>query len=231
MLTRPANAPRSQANTMSLGMSAKSLVILLYEMLTEHVRRFQRWQSLRAYFILNALEVVFWGSLTYLTIQANTKFCSGTTCILSWVVAGLAILLCVLGIGMTLISYVNFQKFRDEQKDHRAMLRAQKANSENMSETGPFFEREGTHGSHGRHTREVVPPDSLRRGGQGLGLSSYNGGWNYERISPGQASPAPEQMYFSHQNYPQHGYAVRQSGYYTVGGRLSVGRNISPGYL
>ncbi|KAH6986914.1 hypothetical protein EDB80DRAFT_589804 [Ilyonectria destructans] len=93
MVTRSASAPRSRAGTMSLGMSAKSLVILLYEILTEHIRSLKRWQSLKAYTILNALEIVFWGAVVYLTIQANTKYCVGTTCVLGWAIVGLAITL------------------------------------------------------------------------------------------------------------------------------------------
>ncbi|KAM5341491.1 hypothetical protein ACJ41O_014522 [Fusarium nematophilum] len=93
LLDRPAGAPRTRSNTIALGMSAKSLVIILYELLTEHVRSFQRWGSLKAYAILNALEVVFWGAVAFLMIQANTKFCQGTNCVLSWVIVALAVIL------------------------------------------------------------------------------------------------------------------------------------------
>ena len=40
--------------------------------------------------ILNSLEVVFWAAVVFMMIQANLKFCQGTSCVLSWVV-------CVLG--------------------------------------------------------------------------------------------------------------------------------------
>ncbi|QGI78540.1 hypothetical protein CEK25_005269 [Fusarium fujikuroi] len=51
------NRPPGRSTTMGLGMGAKSLIILAYEILTEHSIRFHRWSSLKAYFILNALEV------------------------------------------------------------------------------------------------------------------------------------------------------------------------------
>ncbi|KAF5011842.1 hypothetical protein FDECE_2074 [Fusarium decemcellulare] len=93
LLTQPKGAPRTRANTMALGMSAKSLVILLYEILTEHVRSLKRYGSLKAYAILNALEIVFWGAVVFLMIQANIKYCVGTNCALSWVVVVLGIIL------------------------------------------------------------------------------------------------------------------------------------------
>ncbi|KAF4450398.1 2og-fe oxygenase family [Fusarium albosuccineum] len=68
-------------------------VILLYEILTEHVRSLKRYGSLKAYAILNALEIVFWGAVVFLMIQANIKYCVGTNCALSWVVVVLGIIL------------------------------------------------------------------------------------------------------------------------------------------
>ncbi|OGE55667.1 hypothetical protein PENARI_c004G04521 [Penicillium arizonense] len=58
---------------MGLGMGAKSLVIILYQLLTGHVSRFQRWASLKAYLILNSLEIVFWGAVVFLVLQANLQ--------------------------------------------------------------------------------------------------------------------------------------------------------------
>ncbi|VZI21000.1 unnamed protein product [Fusarium fujikuroi] len=60
------NRPPGRSTTMGLGMGAKSLIILAYEILTEHSIRFHRWSSLKAYFILNALEVVFWAAVAFM---------------------------------------------------------------------------------------------------------------------------------------------------------------------
>jgi hypothetical protein len=108
-------APPSRANTMALGMvsqtlptrqievvvsnmgkniqGAKSLIIILYQVVTEHSAKFRKWGSLKANMILNCLEVVFWAAVVFMMIQANLNFCVGTNCILSWAVAGVGGLL------------------------------------------------------------------------------------------------------------------------------------------
>lgn len=61
-------------------------MIILYQLLTEHVSSLQRWASLKAYLILNSLEIVFWGAVVFLVLQANLQVCVGTGCALGWVV-------------------------------------------------------------------------------------------------------------------------------------------------
>lgn len=68
-------------------------MILSYQILTEHVRRFKRWQSYKANAILNCLEIVFWAAVAFLVVQANLSRCVGIYCTLSWVVVVLAIIL------------------------------------------------------------------------------------------------------------------------------------------
>jgi hypothetical protein len=127
-------APRSRANTMALGIvrpsstlhtslisipflqpkltsfyfkGAKSLIIIAYQLLTEHTQKCKRWASLKANMILNSLEVVFWAAVVFMIIQANLKFCVGTSCIVSWVV-------CVLG---GILRYVlNFLSYIDRRE-------------------------------------------------------------------------------------------------------------------
>lgn len=65
------NQPRNRANTIALGMGAKSLVFLAYQLFTDHVKRLQRWRSYKAYTILNGLETVFWGAVMFLVMQAS----------------------------------------------------------------------------------------------------------------------------------------------------------------
>jgi hypothetical protein len=69
------------------------MIIISYQLLTTHVARFQRWRCLKAYAILNGLEVVFWAAVVFLVIQANIQVCVGTGCYLSWAVVGVAIVL------------------------------------------------------------------------------------------------------------------------------------------
>jgi hypothetical protein len=68
-------------------------MFIVYQISTEHVQALCRWQSYKAYWILNALDVVFWAAVTFLIMQANLARCVGVGCKLSWVVMGLSIAL------------------------------------------------------------------------------------------------------------------------------------------
>lgn len=69
------------------------MIIIAYELSTEHVRSLQKWRSYKAYFILNALEVVFWGAVTFLVMQSNLSVCKGVSCKLSWAVVAISIVI------------------------------------------------------------------------------------------------------------------------------------------
>ena len=56
-------------------------------MATDHVDRFKRWRSLRAYAILNTLEVFFWIAVIGLTFFSVSKICVGVNCTLGVFVA------------------------------------------------------------------------------------------------------------------------------------------------
>jgi hypothetical protein len=85
-----AKGARARNNTVALSLSAKSIVILLYELLTEHVHALRRWQSLKAYMILSCMEVVFWIAVPVLMIMAWVKdHWKGTTATLGGVIVGL----------------------------------------------------------------------------------------------------------------------------------------------
>ncbi|KAH8894342.1 hypothetical protein GQ53DRAFT_621445, partial [Thozetella sp. PMI_491] len=106
--------PRSRADTMALGMGAKSVVIILYQLLTEHVRALHRWFSYMACAILNAMEIVFWAAVAYLVISANAGplGCSGLTCTLSWVIVVLAIVIAIVAAYAAIISYLDVRHYR-----------------------------------------------------------------------------------------------------------------------
>lgn len=55
--------------------------------------RFRKWRSLKAYAILNGLEVVFWGAVVFLVIQANIQVCVGIGCTLSWIAVAVSIII------------------------------------------------------------------------------------------------------------------------------------------
>ncbi|KUI64385.1 hypothetical protein VM1G_11186 [Cytospora mali] len=112
-LTLP-GLPRTRANTIALGFSAKSIVFISYQLLTEHVKSFRRWKSYKANTIINGLEIVFWGAVVFLLIQANVSVCIGTGCTLSWVIVAIAICLSMLSSYAFLISYFAWRRFRQE---------------------------------------------------------------------------------------------------------------------
>ena len=83
----------SRAEIMTIAMGAKSMIVLGYQLLTQHVDRFRKWESPLANMILNVLEVMFWLVVAVLKIQAMQRFCEGTACSLSAVVVVVAFLL------------------------------------------------------------------------------------------------------------------------------------------
>ncbi|CAF3429332.1 unnamed protein product [Fusarium graminearum] len=80
------NRPPGRSTTMGLGMGAKSLIIISYEILSEHVSGLRRWRSLKAYFILNAMEVVFWAAVVFVLagiLSPLAKYLA-VVCYLDW---------------------------------------------------------------------------------------------------------------------------------------------------
>ena len=69
------------------------MIIISYQVLTENVQSLRRWASVKAFFILDILEVCFWPAAIVLTVIGMTKYCEGTSCILSGVTIGLAAIL------------------------------------------------------------------------------------------------------------------------------------------
>ena len=71
--------------------AAKSIIIIGYQLLVDHVNRFSKYKSPKANLVLNSLEVLFWSAVTFLIMQANMKSCIGIPCILGWVIMGIGI--------------------------------------------------------------------------------------------------------------------------------------------
>ncbi|KAJ4321846.1 hypothetical protein N0V84_005141 [Fusarium piperis] len=97
---------------MGLGMGAKSVIIIMYPLLTEHVDRFKRWGSLKAYWILNAMEIVFWAAVAFMMIQGNRRICIGTSCTLGWVVCVLGICLSIMAKYVTVVGFLDWRYFK-----------------------------------------------------------------------------------------------------------------------
>ncbi|KAH7169784.1 uncharacterized protein B0J16DRAFT_325654 [Fusarium flagelliforme] len=69
-VTRPSYIPQNRMDMVAVTMSVKSIIVLAYQLLTEHIARFNGWASLKAYLILNALEVVFWIGVIVVTFMS-----------------------------------------------------------------------------------------------------------------------------------------------------------------
>ncbi|KAI0376828.1 hypothetical protein F5Y04DRAFT_285506 [Hypomontagnella monticulosa] len=85
--------PPQRAHIMGIAIGAKSTIFILYQVLTEHTQKFAKWASKKANFVLNCLDVPFWGAVMYMLFSANMQYCVGTTCAVSWVLASLALVL------------------------------------------------------------------------------------------------------------------------------------------
>ncbi|TDZ13687.1 hypothetical protein C8035_v009146 [Colletotrichum spinosum] len=91
----------------------KSVVIIGYQLLTEHKARFRKWASLKANAILNTLEIVFWFVALGLLMQANTRLCSGASCALSWIVTLFCAVLIVLAFQTSVFSIKEYRYFKN----------------------------------------------------------------------------------------------------------------------
>ncbi|KAK7217742.1 hypothetical protein V2G26_005745 [Clonostachys chloroleuca] len=92
---------RTRTDMMAIAMGAKSLVVIAYQLLSEHLAQWKRFASLKANLILNSLEIVFWAAVAFMAIQSNTRSCKGASCGLGWGVLVIAILISNISIYMT----------------------------------------------------------------------------------------------------------------------------------
>ncbi|KAF7553461.1 hypothetical protein G7Z17_g3615 [Cylindrodendrum hubeiense] len=129
------NAPRGRSTTIGLGMGAKSLIIIFYQLLTEHVDALNRWASLKACAILNSLEVVFWGAVAFMTLQANLKKngCEGTSCTLGWVVVAVAGILNILANYTAILSVLDWYHFRNHKSTRGNKISGQREDQESLA--------------------------------------------------------------------------------------------------
>lgn len=59
---------------------------MTYQLLTSHVGRYKKWASLKAYAILNTLEILFYFTLIIITLIGVSNKCQGVSCGLLWMV-------------------------------------------------------------------------------------------------------------------------------------------------
>ncbi|KAH8588275.1 hypothetical protein B0O99DRAFT_600956 [Bisporella sp. PMI_857] len=141
-----------RGNTIALSMGAKSIIIVTYQVLTEHRKSWKRWASLKANLILNIIEVVAWGGVTGLTASPLIKSCSGTGCILGWIVVVLAGFLCFLSIFATKLSWT----------DWRAGSRRPKETAKELTRLHPMTRDSDVSNKWNDDSRAVTPLNSQR---------------------------------------------------------------------
>ena len=84
--------PRSRSTTLVLVYAIKSALFLLYQYLTTHTHRFQRWASLKANFILDVLDCLLWFTAFIISCMGG-KRCVGSSCALIGVAAAVSLML------------------------------------------------------------------------------------------------------------------------------------------
>ncbi|KAK4118846.1 hypothetical protein N657DRAFT_582838 [Parathielavia appendiculata] len=102
----------TRPDIMGIVYSIKSIIIILYQLLTEHTRRFARWKSLKANCILNCIEPVFWLTLIILKFMGISKFCSGSSCGVAWVSAIVVIVIFLVSVHLCMLAYREYREFR-----------------------------------------------------------------------------------------------------------------------
>ncbi|KAI1454919.1 hypothetical protein F4805DRAFT_477205 [Annulohypoxylon moriforme] len=114
-IVRAAMGNPQRAHIMGIAIGIKSTIFIAYQLLTEHTQKFSRWASKKTNLILNCLDCPFWGAMMFLLFQANiTRVCTGTSCAISWVMAGLSIALFFLSHWIAIESYFEYKFYNSK---------------------------------------------------------------------------------------------------------------------
>ncbi|KAH6615684.1 hypothetical protein B0J18DRAFT_373009 [Chaetomium sp. MPI-SDFR-AT-0129] len=125
----------TRPDIMGIVYSVKSILIIAYQLLTEHTRRFARWKSLKAYFILDCMESVFWLTLIVLKFMGISRFCMGSSCAVAWVGTFVVIVIFVLSLHLCVLAFREYRTFRKFVLIHHSITSA--AMSDNSSNPLP----------------------------------------------------------------------------------------------
>ncbi|KPM40795.1 hypothetical protein AK830_g5745 [Neonectria ditissima] len=110
--TKPSGIPTSRSDTIAITMSVKTIVVLTYQLVTEKVARFKKWGSLKAYAILNTLEILFWFVVVILAFMGISRYCKGANCAMIWLVALVGFFLTAAAFWTAVASWHNFRYFK-----------------------------------------------------------------------------------------------------------------------
>ncbi|KAG7284516.1 hypothetical protein NEMBOFW57_010891 [Staphylotrichum longicolle] len=70
----------TRSEIMVIPIGVKSIIIIGYQLLSEHTARFSRWRSPKANTILNCIEVVFWLAAIIVKFMGVSRTCTGNSC-------------------------------------------------------------------------------------------------------------------------------------------------------
>ncbi|KAK4099181.1 hypothetical protein N658DRAFT_498536 [Parathielavia hyrcaniae] len=101
-----------RSDIMGIAYSVKSIIIIAYQLLTEHTERFARWKSLKANFILNCIEPIFWLTLIILKFMGISSFCSGSSCSVAWISAFVVIFIFVVSLHLCMLAFREYRDFK-----------------------------------------------------------------------------------------------------------------------
>ncbi|KAK3305593.1 uncharacterized protein B0T15DRAFT_567482 [Chaetomium strumarium] len=102
----------TRPDIMGIVYSIKSIIIVAYQLLTEHTRRFARWKSVKANLILNCIEPIFWLTLIALKFMGISKFCSGSSCAVAWISALLVMVIFALSLHLCMLAVREYREFK-----------------------------------------------------------------------------------------------------------------------
>ncbi|KAF5026799.1 hypothetical protein F66182_1083 [Fusarium sp. NRRL 66182] len=110
--TRPSGIPMNRMDIVAITMSVKSFIFLAYEISTMRVERLKPFASLKAYAVLNTIDVPFWMAVMGLTLQSVSMICVGANCGIGVVVAVAALLNAFVHLWAAVIAWKNHGYFK-----------------------------------------------------------------------------------------------------------------------
>ncbi|KAM0421521.1 hypothetical protein ACHAPT_010695 [Fusarium lateritium] len=127
--TKPKGTPTTRSDTLGITMAIKSIVFLAYQLLTDKVDRFRKWKSLKAYAVLNTMEIVFWFVVPIITFMGISRFCQGVNCAFAWFVALNGFLLMATSFWAAVICWKDHRYFKSTGVVRGAALPTHATNS------------------------------------------------------------------------------------------------------
>ncbi|KAH6642828.1 hypothetical protein C7974DRAFT_421051 [Boeremia exigua] len=120
---------KKKENLLALTAGAKSLVIIAYQMLTEHASRFKKWHSYKANVWLGCLEVVVWAAVAFFVLDTNISRCAGLDCTLSWTVFTLSVILSVSEVYTTAMAVRKLREYRAGRQPGKTAVQLEDSSS------------------------------------------------------------------------------------------------------